>query len=262
MVRIAPRIANDRPILVVTPTYDRPGRMAFLERCLATFRRVPGLQWIVVEDGAAHAPQVAELLTESGVNHAYLAHGPTRAWGNAQRDFALRHIRDSGMQGIVYLADDDNYYQEPLFAELRKLQRVGVVPVGLLGPFGIERPVLRAGRIVGWSAHWKSRRFPLDMAAFAFDAELMKAISGPIWTYSARGGETEFLERLIGSPDQLEILCDGCRRCYVWHDLPLDRSPASALAAYRLRRCANFFIGRAARPLLAEWRRGKTLGPR
>src|SRR5579871_1258736 len=256
-----PRTANDRPILVVTPTFDRPGRMAFLERCLATFRRIAGLHWIVVEDGALCSPAVAELLAASSVSHVYLAHGPTRAWGNAQRDLALRHIRDGGMQGVVYLADDDNYYQEPLFAELRKLRRVGVVPVGLLGPSGIERPILRAGRIVDWSAHWKSRRYPLDMAGFAFDAALLQAMSGPIWTYSARGGETEFLERLIASPDELEILCNGCRDCFVWHDLPLDRSPASALAAYRLRRCANFLIGRVARPLLAGRRSGKTPGP-
>lgn len=255
-------IANDRPILVVTPTYDRPGRVALLERCLSTFRHVPGLRWIVIEDAAAPSPEVAQLLAESGLSHTYLAVGPTRAWGNAQRDLALRHIRDGEMQGIVYLADDDNYYQEPLFAELRKLRHVGVVPVGLLGPFGIERPILQGGRIVGWSAHWKSRRFPLDMAAFAFDAALLRAIPGPIWTYTGRGGETEFLERLIGSADKLEILCDGCHRCYVWHDLPLGRSPGFALAAYRLGRCATLVVERIARPLLARRRSGETRGPR
>ena len=133
--------------------------------------------------------------------------------------------------------------------------------MGLLGPFGIERPILQGGRIVGWSAHWKSRRFPLDMAAFAFDATLLRAIPGPIWTYTARGGETEFLERLIGSADQLEILCDGCRRCYVWHDLPLGRSPGLALAAYRLGRCATLVVERIVRPLLGGRRRRRSPRP-
>ena len=95
------------------------------------------------------------------------------------------------MAGIVYLADDDNYYEEALFAELAKIRRVGLVPVGLLGPMGIERPIVSAGRIVGWSAHWTSRRFPVDMAAFAFNATLLQNLEGPIWTYATRGGETD-----------------------------------------------------------------------
>ncbi len=257
-----PEIDAVPPILVVTPTYDRPGRLALLARCLATFRRIAGLHWIVVEDGAQPDTQVVNLLAESGLSHTCLAHGPTRAWGNAQRDFALRYIRDQGMQGIVYLADDDNHYQEPLFDELRRVRRVGVAPVGLLGPFGIERPIVRKGRIVGWSANWKSRRFPLDMAAFAFEAGLLRRFPGPIWNYQARGGETEFLERLLDSPDQLEVLCDGCRTCHVWHDLPLGQSPAHALAAYRWRRCRNFLLGRVLRPLIGSGRRRKPTGAR
>jgi hypothetical protein len=249
------RSAASPPILVVTPTYDRPGRIALLKRCIEAFCDVADLHWIVVEDGAAPHPAVADLLAESGIRHTLLAHGPTHAWGNAGRDTALRHIRDHDLPGIVYLADDDNYYEGPLFAELRRVKRVGVLPVGLLGPSGIERPILRGGRIAGWSAHWKSRRFPVDMAGFAFNATLLRGFSGPIWTYRARGGETEFLERLVASADELEILCDGCRRCHVWHDLPLGKTPKQALAAYRWRRRKDFIVGRVLRPLLASRRR-------
>jgi len=252
-----PGLDHDRPIHVITPTYDRAGRMRFLERCLASFRRIDGLHWIVVEDATEPDPKVVALLAGSGINHTCLAIGPTRRWGNAQRDLALRHIRDSGVEGVVYLADDDNFYEPALFDELRKVRRAGVLPVGLLGPSGIERPILRQGRIVGWSAHWKHRRFPVDMAGFAFDAGLLRKLAGPIWTFPTRGGETEFLERLLGSPDELEILCQGCRQCRVWHDLPLGRSPALALAAYRLQRAAIFFVERIARPLLAGRQRNE-----
>src|SRR5262249_39603804 len=176
------------------------------------------------------------------------------------RDAGLRHVRDHAMPGIVYLADDDNFYEPPLFAELRKVRRVGIMPVGLLGPTGIERPILRAGRIVDWRAHWKSRRFPVDMAVFAFNADLLRELAGPIWTYQERGGETEFLERLARSPDELEILCEGCRRCYVWHDLPLDQTPDQALAAYRWRRRRDFVRGRILRPLFAPRRRASGAG--
>jgi hypothetical protein len=257
-----PELAAPPPILVVTPTHDRPRRIALLERCITTFRRIAGLHWIVVEDGAQPHPQVESLLARSGISHTSLAIGPTHAWGNAQRDLALRHIRDRAMPGVLYLADDDNFYQEPLFAELRLIRRVGVMPVGLLGPSGIERPIVRRGRIVGWSANWKDRRFPLDMAGFAFDAGLLRTISGAIWTHRARGGETEFLERLLRSPDELEILCKGCRQCYVWHNLPLDRSPGAALVKHRLRRCTNFLVGPVVRPLIGLRRRGNSAGMR
>src|SRR5215470_1059420 len=216
----------DRPVLVVTPTYDRPQRIAYLERCIACFQSIAGLFWIVVEDAESQCREVADLLNRSGISHVYLAHGPTRRWGNAQRDYGLRHIRDNAREGVVYLADDDNCYQRPLFAELRKVRRVGIMPVGLLGPYGIERPIVKHGRIVDWNAHWKSRKFPVDMAAFAFDARLLRPIEGAIWTYGARGGESEFLERFVDTADDLEVLCHGGRDCYVWHDLPLGRSPA------------------------------------
>ena len=242
------------PLLVITPTVERPGRMAFLERCLSSFRGAAGLHWIVVEDGAASHPEVIALLARGGVAHTCLAQGPSHAWGNAQRDAGLRHVRDLGMTGIVYLADDDNFYEPALFAELRQVRRVGVLPVGLLGPRGIERPIVRGGRIAGWSAHWKSRRYPLDMAGFAFNAGLLQKFTGPIWTFETRGGETEFLERLIASPDELEILCDGCRRCHVWHNLPLGVTPRRALAAYHWRRTKDLVAGR----LLRSRRQGGT----
>jgi galactosylgalactosylxylosylprotein 3-beta-glucuronosyltransferase 3 len=226
--------------------------MAYLERCLSVFSQVPGLHWILVEDAAEPSPDVTRLLRQrqSGISHELLAIGPTRCWGNAQRDLGLRHIRDRSLQGIVYLADDDNGYEQQVFSELGQVKRVAVLPVGLLGPFGIERPIVRAGRIVGWRAHWKSRRFPVDMAGFAFDAALLRSIEGPIWIFSGRGGESEFLERLVRSAEELEVLCDAARRCLVWHDLSLGRNVATALAAYRLRRCVTVLVEGVLRPLI------------
>jgi len=249
-------------LLVVTPTYARPLRLDYLRRCATSFTGIAGLRWIVVEDAAEPDPAVAQLLAQSAIPHTYLAIGPTRSWGNAQRDLGLRYIRDNTMDGVVYLADDDNFYERSVFAELRKVRRVGLMPVGLLGPYGIERPILRGGRIVDWSAHWKSRRFPVDTAAFAFAATLLRDIKGPIWTYAARGGESEFLEKLAASPQALEILCDGCRRCHVWHDLPLDRSPARALLEYRLHRSFHFLRDQVARPAFARLRGALVRDPR
>jgi hypothetical protein len=237
-------MAGDPPLLIVTPTYPRPLRLRFLKRCVEDFRAVGNLFWFVIEDDANTSPEVERLLAESGIAHLYAAHGPTRFWGNAQRNWALRHIRDRRLEGIVYLADDDNKYEAPLFDELRKIKRLGIMPVGRLGPWGVERPIIRDGRLIRWSADWKRRKYPVDMAGFAFNAGLLHDVEGDLWTYQRRGGESEFIERLIASPDALEFLCNGCRDCYAWHDLPLGWSTGMGLAAYRLHRRTPVFIRR------------------
>ena len=100
-------------------------------------------------------------------------------------------------------------------------------------------------RIVGWSADWKGgRKYPVDMAGFGFNAALLSEITGDLWAYRGRGGETEFIERLIGSADQLELLCNNCRDCYVWHDLPIGWSTRLGLIAYLVRRRAPAFMRR------------------
>jgi len=234
----------DPPLLLVTSTYPRPLRLSLLRRCAEDFRAVPNLFWLVVEDDAQPAPEVERLLAESGIAHLYAAHGPTRRWGNAQRNWALEYIRDRRLKGVVYVADDDNKYEPPLFDELRKVQRIGILPVGRLGRWGIERPIVRDGRIVRWSADWKRRKYPVDMAGFAFNAELLSNIAGELWTYPGRGGESEFIETLIHSPDELEFLCNDCRACFVWHNLPLGWPPWLGLASFRVYRQIPTFLRR------------------
>jgi Glycosyltransferase family 43 len=240
----------DPPLLFVTLTYPRPSRLSFLRRCAEDFRGVPNLLWLVVEDDAQLAPEVEQLLAESGVAHLYMAHGPTRNWGNAQRNWALKYIRDRQLTGVVYIADDDNKYEPPPFDELRKVRRIGILPVGRMGPWGIERPIIRGGRIVKWSADWKTRTYPVDMAGYAFNAQLLSNIAGELWTYPGRGGESEFIETLIRSPDELEFLCNDCRACYVWHNLPQGWSPRLGLASFRVYRRTPPFIRRKFHRLL------------
>ena len=210
-------------ILLVTPTYPRRHRRAYLLRCIKTFRRLTNCLWIVVEDSACVDPDIAVLLRRSGIPHVYLSHGPTRCWGNAQRNAALCYISENALDGIVYLADDDNLYRPRLFDEIRKTRFVSLFPVGHLGPDGIERPTVKNGKIVGWNADWTSRKYPVDMAAFAFDSGLLARLGPTPFDYGGRGGETELLEKLLDSQDQFELLCDECSKCYVWHDHPLRR---------------------------------------
>ncbi|MEI8348983.1 MAG: glycosyltransferase family 2 protein [Candidatus Omnitrophota bacterium] len=225
-------------LIIITPTYPRANRIACLDRCANVFKKVDELLWIVIEDGAALNEEVTQLLKQSGINHIYLHFGPTRCWGNEQRNHALEYIRDNNIKGIVYLADDDNYYDPRLFTEIRKTKKVSIFPVGNLGPNGIERPVISGGKIIGWDAHWLDRKFPVDMAGFAFNADILQGLEGQPWNYcpadKRRGGESEFLERLVATSDELEVLCDSCTRCYAWHNLPLDVNPLWAVIHARL----------------------------
>ena len=70
-----------------------------LGRLLSTEGR--GVLWLVAEDAAAPSPDVSQLLSESGVPHVHLAFGPARSGGNAQRNVALKYIRDRRLSGVV-----------------------------------------------------------------------------------------------------------------------------------------------------------------
>jgi hypothetical protein len=236
---------NDEASLIfVTPTYAWRGRERYLRRCADAFRRVRDLFWIVIEDGDRTSPEVEQVLDRSGVPHLYAAHGPTRSSANAQRNWALKYIRDQRLSGVVYFADDDNKYEARLFDELRKVKRVGILPVGCLGPWGVERPIVREGRLTGWSADWRDRKYPVGMAGFAFASELLFERDGDIWKRHGRGGETEFIDSLVDSQGELEFLCNDCRDCHVWHNLPLGWPPWMGVAAFLLRRRTPPFLRR------------------
>lgn len=232
-------------IYVVTPTWDRPGRMGLLRRMARVFKKVRGLFWVLVEDGPGCALAVSGLLVGSGIDHAYLHFGPTRDVGNSQRNCGLEYLDDHGLDGVVYLADDDNAYTTRLFEEIRTVRRVGIIPVNNLGPSGVERPRVRDGKIIGWDAGWRTRKYPLDFAGFAFHTIVLKGIMRPFirgfnWVAACRDGktdpsltgtalrrflrrnkdgETEFLEKFVRDQSEFELLADSCRRSgLVWHN--------------------------------------------
>lgn len=192
-----------------------------LSRCAAVLRMAGPLIWFVVEDADAPNAQVKELLISTGIEHRYWAPGATADKGHFQRNSAFECIRSSGVDGIVYNADDDNLYDPAIFSELRKVRRVGVLPVGNCGrngPRGVERPLVAAGRVCGWEAAWRSRKFPVDMAGFAFHSSLLETLSSPLWSHAGVGGESEFLSRIVQSEQELEPLADDCRSVLVWHN--------------------------------------------
>ena len=64
-----------------------------------------------------------------------------------------------------------------LFEEMRATNKVSIWPVAFVGGQTYERPIVSesTGKVVDWHASWhkKERRFPTDMASFAFHVDLL-----------------------------------------------------------------------------------------
>lgn len=190
------------------------------------------LVWIVVEDGEALANDVAQELSSSGLPYIYFTYGPTHHFGNAQQNaaYALIHrLSDPGVGGIlgngpVLSIDDDSNFLPELLVIIWDVQRIGVWPMGNLGPHGWEGPVYDpdSHALLRWEAGAiQDRKFPVDNGAFTFASELLGAtIKGPrYWPTDISGGENEFISLIVANKEDLEPLCYNCH--LAWHNEPL-----------------------------------------
>ena len=251
-----PPLLHGPRLLLITTTYPHVEQLVRLEHLTLVLSGEPNVLWLVVEDASAPSPAVAQLLKSRATTpFVHLAHGPTRKGGNAQRNVALKHIRDRALSGVVYNLDDDNGYHPRLWNELRRVGsgRVGVLGVrrGVFPPprcdgrflpligrerrvLKIERPVYEniTGRFSAFDAGWcKSRswmvrrygprRFCVDMGGFAFDASLLRGVQGEPWEYTGHGGESELIARLLGPSahgGHLQPLGNCARDVLVFHN--------------------------------------------
>ncbi|KAI8454454.1 nucleotide-diphospho-sugar transferase, partial [Phakopsora pachyrhizi] len=190
------------------------------------------LIWIVVEDGERLSNDVAqELSSSSDLAYVYFAYGPTHHFGNAQQNAAyslIHRLSDRSMGGflahgpIISIDDDSNFLPE-LLVMIWKTKRIGVWPMGNLGPHGWEGPVYdETHRLVKWEAGAvKDRKFPIDNGAFSFMSDLLgSVIKGPrYWPTDISGGENEFISKIVKSKEDIEPLCYNCH--VAWHNEPL-----------------------------------------
>jgi hypothetical protein len=202
-------------LIVITTTYNRPKRIEMIGHLKSILDKRSDITWIVVEDSDKKNTDLIEFLPKYAI---YLNTGPSKDKGHQQRNLALEYIYDQSMSGIIYNADDDNKYDSRLFDEIKKTKNFSIFPVGNLGPNCIEKPVVSDGKIIDWDANWKTRKYPVDMAGFAFHSNNLNKLVKPFWKFKGLGGETEFIEKCISSKDDLEILCNNCTETYVWHN--------------------------------------------
>ena len=63
---------KDEPIIIiVTPTYKRPERLAEMTRLSQTLMHIKNIRWIVVEDGYHIVDAVERILRRSGIPYVY-----------------------------------------------------------------------------------------------------------------------------------------------------------------------------------------------
>jgi galactosylgalactosylxylosylprotein 3-beta-glucuronosyltransferase 3 len=210
---------------------------------------VPNLVWIVVEDANLKTELVTNFLsslTELAtrlssdlklvhLNMATPVEFKTRLtdpnWlkprGVLQRNEGLEYIRmhyrnnkDVEANGVIYFADDDNTYDLKIFEEMRTTTRVSVWPVGLVGGLNVEKPLVEDGLVVGWNTQWQPKRqYPIDMAGFAMNLDLVLKRPQAKFTYKVARGhqESHIIGQLIRDKSDLEPKAANCTKVFVWH---------------------------------------------
>ncbi|XP_028161308.1 galactosylgalactosylxylosylprotein 3-beta-glucuronosyltransferase I-like [Ostrinia furnacalis] len=120
------------------------------------------------------------------------------------------------------VASEANFKRLKAFAykwHMRKVKKVGVWPVGIVGGMRVEMPLVKDGKVTGYNAAWKPfRPFPIDMAGFAINATLFLDVPNAKFSRKVQSGfqESEIL-KYFTTNSELEPLADNCTKVYVWH---------------------------------------------
>eukprot|EP01018_Ginkgo_biloba_P015931 Gb_17465 [translate_table: standard] len=224
-------------VIIVTPTYNHPFQALYLNRLAHTLRLVPPpLLWIVVEM-PTQSMETAEILRKTGVMYRHLVCEKNitdvKDRSTHQRNVALAHIEQHQLEGVVYFADDSNVYTLELFEQLRKIERFGTWPVGMLthnkNRAILEGPVCNSTRVIGWHTNEKSKRhcrFHVDVSGFAFNSTILwdtrrwkRPTLEPIRQLdTGKDGlqVTTFIEQVVEDESQMEGLANGCSKVLVW----------------------------------------------
>ncbi|VDI48229.1 galactosylgalactosylxylosylprotein 3-beta-glucuronosyltransferase 3 [Mytilus galloprovincialis] len=219
---------HDIPIIfIITPTYYRLVQKAELTRMANTLRLVKQLHWIIVEDFEVINLKTQEFFQSTGVSFTYFAQSKRSETNNHhrgadQRNAALDWImvnHNPSMPAVIYFADDDNAYSLEIFQQMRYTKKLSMWPVGLSGGRTYETPILKDGKVIKFLA-WKAekRKFPIDMAGFALNANVLWTYKPMRFSTDADPGmlETKLLERCC-TWAEIEPLADNCTKILVWH---------------------------------------------
>ncbi|XP_069974569.1 galactosylgalactosylxylosylprotein 3-beta-glucuronosyltransferase S-like [Penaeus vannamei] len=236
------RGSTGRTIYVITGTYKRSNQIPEMTHLAQTLMLVPDVHWIVAEDTRVDNERLIQYLLSTGISFTYLKTPMPRQllkWrhppkGVPNRRAALSWIRKNAKTGVVYFADDDNTYDYRLFEEIRSTRGVSMFPVGFVTRLQLSTPVVKGGRFAGWYDGWViDRKFPVDMAAFAFSVELLqkRPRANMAWSYDyqeesilASPLELHHRHRVQGQNQTLDMYAV---RIWVWHTKSVKPMPAA-----------------------------------
>ncbi|BHF73005.1 Galactosylgalactosylxylosylprotein 3-beta-glucuronosyltransferase 2 [Sparganum proliferum] len=218
-------------IFVITPTYYRLTQKPELIRLCSAFSHVPDLHWIIIEDSSEKTDLVKRFAEECKVPITHLfASSPNesrRIKGSNQRNrglqWILQNVSPEEQSGVVYFADDDNTYDPRIFEQMRNTRRGSTWPVGLVGGRtweGCVTDCVDKNTIVRFVASFNpSRKFPIDMAAFAFNVKLLHAHPNASFDYVHTEEQEGLILTQLGfrTAFDLEPKANGCSEILVWH---------------------------------------------
>lgn len=123
---IAQELEPRNLLIIVTPTSTHPLQYYYLSRLAQTLKLVrPPLLWIVVEM-YSQSDETAEVLRSTGIMFRHIACSKNftdmRDGRVHQRNLALSHIETHRLDGIVYFADENNFYLVDLFEKMREIR--------------------------------------------------------------------------------------------------------------------------------------------
>ncbi|KAK4558907.1 hypothetical protein RGQ29_008245 [Quercus rubra] len=232
-------LVSQKLLIIVTPTYARPFQAYYLIRLAHTLKLVPPpLLWIVVEMTSQSA-ETADILRRTGVVYRHLVCNKNvsdiKDKYIHQRNVALSHIETHHLDGIVYFADDANFYLAELFEEMRQIRRFGTWMVAKLTGNGskniLEGPICNGSQVTGWhisGSNGRFQRFHAEMSGFAFNSTILwdpkrwhRPTLEPIRQLDTVNGNLQvstFIEQLVEDESQMEALLQDCSRIMVWNN--------------------------------------------
>ncbi|CAK9298953.1 unnamed protein product [Gordionus sp. m RMFG-2023] len=101
-----------------------------------------------------------------------------------------------------------------IFNQMRYIKKVGVWPVEFAGGVYAEKPLVKEGKVIGWSvAYAKERPIATDMAGFAINLKLLLLSKDIYFIELHKSGllESNFVHALVDMVD-LEPLADNCTK--------------------------------------------------
>ncbi|XP_050426846.1 galactosylgalactosylxylosylprotein 3-beta-glucuronosyltransferase S-like [Adelges cooleyi] len=218
-------------IYFITPTYPRREQIAELTRLGQTLMLVPRIHWIVADDRPDCSQQLTALLPDFGIPYTHVASPMPAVYrrkaaalprGVSNRRAALdwiRHNHDrADPNAVVYFGDDDNTFHLDLFKEIRTTKKISMFPVGLVGEYGVSSPIIDKGKVVGFFDSWPAKRkFPVDMAGFAVNVQLIFQHPYATMPYQVGFEEDRFLMALGVRLEDIEPKAENCTKILVWH---------------------------------------------